>query len=261
MTGRRRAFPFEGSDSDYIRFLESSLFSLLSQRRPPGSPDVRHILGEDVNRAAEIPMSTCSPSEPLSQQPRLEIIPYRHGEKRNYLKERPRWQKQLDEFRRGIPGITQWQKLRKESAYMTSTQNKLVIDALLETPSWVELNKPTLAPTVLTICTPKYGSWIRNSYSYARGTADLQLQTRLAIKIGYFRELMVVSTCVVMEKAGVALKDIDAIMAACVRSTGSSNMLDYRRGAVWANKCISELSEKGWGNLSSEVFLLCESTC
>jgi hypothetical protein len=81
-----------------------------------------------------------------------------------------------------------------------------------------------------------------------------------AAKLAQFQELVFVSMYNVFLHLGYSIISIYQAIYTCFGPRSSKSFDRLLRGAIWANKCISFLFDKGWQYLSTENFLLCKTS-
>jgi hypothetical protein len=93
---------------------------------------------------------------------------------------------------------------------------------------------------------------------YAKVVKSSEVAARLSVQKVAFRELIFVSSCVVLLDNGVPEKKINEIMRVGISSSASWKTLKaLRRGALWVNQLIDKLSKSGWGYSALMLFTLC----
>ncbi|KAK2763714.1 hypothetical protein FQN54_009330 [Arachnomyces sp. PD_36] len=205
---KKRLLPFKGSDARYIKYLES-LVSI---------------------------SSSCE-----SGQQEAQFLLWKPGEE---LDERlPQWELQLKQLINDIPDITKWAEQREKYGFNTIEDNHKATSLLLgKTNGIKQTEAETTSPD---FSCSRFSTWVTDSYTYARRTADLEKESKLSMTVARFRRIIVTSNCEVMWQMGVEADNVDHIMKEIVSDTGYSNLKAHRRGARWINACIPELSAAG----------------
>lgn len=254
MTTAHRRFSFQGSDAQYIDFLEQRLLSLVET-------NVVHVQPDSHSTSHGRQPNTRRPSLQNSEQTNeLSIISYNPKSATKNLTKLPRSQKHIDNLLNTIPDATVWTQWRKDNGFHTAEQNRYVILSLTSTQA-VELDRLSRLPSAIAdIDIPeRVGEWVRTSYAYASQNLTLEEKGKIAAKLSAFRQIILVSTCVVMLSVGISVRVVDSILRTCVKATEPRQLERYRHAACWVNKCIQHLSAEGWGHRSTEIFFLSQS--
>ena len=230
---KKRRFPFNGSNTEYIKYLENRLTAAIGSGSLP-QPFQFH----DTGQQSDEQISSSYVSDPKQQTP---FIIWEPDEESSEPLER--WKLQLKQLIKDIPVITKWAEQREKYGLNTIQDNQRVIDLLLGKPDGTKKTKIETVPFIPT--SSSITTWVANSYTYACQTANLEKKSQLDLTIARFRRIIVASGCDIMWKMGVLVDDIDRIMKASVSDTGYRNLEAHRRGARWINKCIPELSTNG----------------
>jgi hypothetical protein len=148
-----------------------------------------------------------------------------------------------------------WNAARTKFELDTVVQNNRAIGmltsdpVLTDTPSegWQELQKTINSPA----------SGIVRAKAYDSQTVLLAGTAKQHKLLSAFREVVLVSWICVQVKAGdaTAVEADNAMMDMMFGSTSSQHMRDFRRAAVWVNKCCSDLLGSPWAERCYEGFL------
>ena len=103
------------------------------------------------------------------------------------------------------------------------------------------------------------GNLVERAKSYARCTNAFCQDEGFATCVAHFREIVLISWCVVLIYNGVSKDVVDSTMQECISKTKKKNLHRLRTGITWANRSMARLSETEWGHRSTEIFLLCLS--
>ncbi|EAS30006.3 uncharacterized protein CIMG_08752 [Coccidioides immitis RS] len=270
MAARQRLFPFNGSNEQYIQYLEQFIVTHLPSPGPP-RPNSKPANCEscaDPHRGS-LKKRLHSTSERQAQTTELNFVIWKPKKQRVQPNATQQWRAQLDTFVRSIPKFGEWTSFRKDNHFYSIEENRSVLAIVLRN----KFDTSNSARAKVTSSTPpslpappgvESLPWEEASYRYAQETAtfDAQVKAEAASKakifgkIANFRHLIVATNCYIMYKTGVAKEKVIRIMRECVCDTGESNLEGYLRGARWVNGCITQLSKTQWGSRSAEVFFL-----
>ncbi|KAI9732515.1 MAG: hypothetical protein M1834_003850 [Cirrosporium novae-zelandiae] len=283
---RERHYEFSGSDAEYILFLESKLKEIhsflhlrgISQNdlfltpTPPLSLLPQTALHQPLRRDGPLMSSSdqLSPCPlPPSAYSRIE-----HNEAQSQLQlvvcdpsdtvcphnnEKPRWKQDIDKLLAEIPDMSDWISRRKEMMLVSAKDNRNAINFLLKK------SMPLIDMSGLlndqSKETPKDPSkeiyMLEIANSYASFTRNTLAQGKLITRLGLFQALIFVSLCAVLAKIGISSKAVHSVMRVCITNSEDKYLRRLRRGSIWVNRCISELSKTYWSDRSSEIFLIC----
>jgi hypothetical protein len=242
----QRLYGFQGNDKEYIKFLESVILekSCLSPPVPSSALEL------DLSQTGESSVSSlrfvkCTPR--LTNHTRLQA--------RN--NESEKWKKQMDKFVRALPSEAGWHEARANSGINTPIRNKQAMKLILGHAGAAIFHEkfdatilPPMQPTdsrELVVRGCQYGAFI------SRCADDRNFAKRVVA----FQNLVFCSYCVVMMQAGVSKETTNDTMRRYTGRDLDDPTLDkYRLGAIWVNRCMATLLEKGWGHKSWEIFLL-----
>jgi hypothetical protein len=245
-----RLFDFQGTDSDYIKFLESKL---LEAKIIPSSST--H-LNPRRSKSTLAPLKESSKFQFVICKPKLNQIP-----RSPQPPTLPKWRKLLYDFIGSIPvGEEKWKAARCDAGIYTMKSNRQAIQLMLgrETesifPSQNQLSAqaPIIQPAdneqlISRAC--KYGKFIS---AFAGGG-------NFALRVAEYQKLIFTSYCIVLLKAGNTKETIYSMMREYINKNFDDKTLErYRSGALWVNQCIATLLRYGWGHRSWEIFLLRE---
>jgi hypothetical protein len=284
MFGNRRVDGFNGSDEEYIEYLENQvhlsrhqIHHLQSVIRPPtpaSSP-----LSASISQSVNLPNNTLvvtlgSNEERFVEQPtsngeiKWKEWKFIHAVTKEIAKEispiqKPHWLVELDAMLADIPYANLWTAKRTENQISGLVQNHSVLATLLggalvldnSPDSTVSINNSSPANTLSILHNRA------NAYGYA--TRNTQSKAQFTTTVSVFQELIFVSFCVVLEASGMPNDLVGSLMRWCFAANEQKSLERIRRGARWANRCIAKLCESGWGHRSAEIFLLCtiDFTC
>jgi hypothetical protein len=243
-----RLFNFQGSDAEYIQYLECQV---LEAQRLSGSFAPRHSEHSDQGPG---PLSTnAAPIHFIFWQPPGET--YHQHQKRFQV---PRWRKELDSFVLSLPRRDGWEAARREAGLHTAEQNQLAVRLMLgetfargvEASGSPITDVLSIRPTddrELVVRGCRYGQWMLVCIE----------QNNFTRRVVNFQKLIFTSYCAVLLHVGNAKDTVYAMMERYLGRIYDTKTLDYYRyGSLWANRCMASLLHQGWGARSWEVFLL-----
>jgi hypothetical protein len=276
MASQKRRFNFQGSDQEYIAYLESLLLDVRDAYRaplsqpyqpsrpspasppsPPFSPSLSptDVGDEVIDNFKGDDVSTNSLKLVWYQPPKDEAP---HCSKRGAKRKRPEpdWERVMDKMVSEI-AAKDWSSRRREVGLSTDTG---IIAAL----DWIIYGARSQGDTVATKTDPSVSLYrpsdavLHLMSAFATTTAALEVETTFTSQMFSFRVFVFVSLCCVAIHNGAKLEHINEIMRKCVSDSSEKNLTRLRKGALWVNRMMFELSEDGFGHSAYEVFVLCK---
>ncbi|KAJ5389782.1 uncharacterized protein N7496_000850 [Penicillium cataractarum] len=250
--GKDRVFPFKGPDRAYIDYLERRLVTALSSLRldqgglsaPAPYASHAHNLSTGGYQFIE-----CNPQAAKQAQPDKPATP-------------ATWSKQFHNFLKALPTEAGWLEARRRAGVDTPVRNQNALKSILgnagvvifhgqyPSPGYQIPSLPSRLPTDSEML-------VVRGYQYGNFVSHCGQDRDFAETVATFQDLVFCSYCEVMIKAGVSLQVTNDTMRQYTGADKSDLTLErYRRGAVWANRCMAALFENGWGHRSWELFLL-----
>lgn len=258
----RRFFAFDGSDSDYIAFLESKVIESSKIIEAYGGPATISYQHAVYDTTAVPPTSsrysprTESGDDEGYESSGLQIIEYvppntdAATPKIHYSKQDTRWQKDLDKLILNIPCLGLWDQERAAMALPSEVVLRMVVnrDGLSENPSPLCVQRLPYQAIIISALN-----------EYCLFTKSAIRHAQIAKMVALFSELVFVSFCAVGLKTVDDAESVYAVMRNYISNAQTRHLDKLIRGAIWANNCISALHATDWGSRSLEVFLLGES--
>lgn len=93
--------------------------------------------------------------------------------------------------------------------------------------------------------------------TFATGTVALDCDKEFTTQIAYFRGFLYVSLCCVALHNGTDKDLVDQNMKLYITDASESHLVRLRNGALWVNKTMAEMA-KDIGDFAYELFVLCE---
>lgn len=266
----RRVDDFEGSNKEYVEYLETQV--LLARRQlesvrpptPPKSPVRQSVVSPENTSVAEPRTSHECPEAQTTPDGKINGTQFTfvaHAIPQTFVKEKasnetPGWHAELNVMLADIPLAALWKERRVRVEMSSSVQNHSVLTTLLGG----SLNFNSLADYATHIRSPTSDLEIllKHADVYGHATREAQKLAQFATTIGVFQELIFVSLCVVLEGSGTPKDSIDSLMRLCFKANERKSLERIRCGARWVNRCIINLSRGDWGVRSTEIFLLCK---
>ena len=217
-----RMFDFQGTDTEYIEFLESEL--LKASSTPP---------------LAERSESSC----------KLQFVKYQPDPSGPQLTP---WQRQLQSFISSIPrDEREWNQARYNAGISTMAKNRQAICFLMAKLPITSLNgiQPKIECHKADV--------IDRGFQYGQYVLACADQSQFVQRVVRFQSLVFVSYCSVLIYLGHCKERVYDMMRGCINSnTTDANLDTYRSGCIWVNQCMARLLKNGWGHKSWEIFLL-----
>ncbi|KAL2065268.1 hypothetical protein VTL71DRAFT_2937 [Oculimacula yallundae] len=171
-----------------------------------------------------------------------------------------RWRQIIDKLTTGWDEPNSWANRRADIGLKSVERNHIALTILLELKSAESEGQETEAMTgIMPGLQPNEmvtGKLVTVARQYALGTKSFERHNGFAVQLHSFRELVLVSLCVVIEHEGIPIETINDLMRICLSSSGAANLYRLRRGALWVNRVIAGLIRKGWQHGATEFFLL-----
>ncbi|KAL4787083.1 hypothetical protein BJX76DRAFT_40684 [Aspergillus varians] len=239
-----RLWNFQGSDAEYIRYLECKVLEAQHPSRSSAQWELDQGPPPDSTHHSPIHFIIWQPQNEASL-----------GRKRYQA---PRWKKELDSFVSSLPRHDGWEAARRDAGLYTTEQNRRAVHLLLGQTSTRGLGPSCLLITEVLSIHPtddrelvirgcRYGQWIT-------ACAEENNFTRRVVN---FQKLIFTSYCAVLLHLGNAKDTVRAMMEQYLGRRYDAKTLDYYRyGSLWANRCMASLLQQGWGPWSWELFLL-----
>ncbi|KAI2791698.1 hypothetical protein POX_c04567 [Penicillium oxalicum] len=246
MESTDRLFPFKGSDSEYIKYLESMLLEV----RPSGHPSSR----PSSHQIALTPRSGQSNFVNLSQN----SFPPKStkGKISKPSQKVPQWELELRRFLSSVPSARNWTKARETTGFATVDRNRLAIQILLGRPassvpsfSFQDSDTPLLLPT-------DEEDLINRGCEYGRFVVRSVDDGKFAVRVSKYQQLIFVCYCTVLIHVGNSKETVNWMMRRFISDTDDKNLERHRSGCLWVNRCIAGLLEQRWGYKSWELFIL-----
>ncbi|KAI1906551.1 hypothetical protein LOZ65_006852 [Ophidiomyces ophidiicola] len=154
--------------------------------------------------------------------------------------------REFNEFLSAIPATKDWKNIQpispEELKFLLSETIKL------DDSDRLMLND---SPTAISF---DLRLWDKRSYQYVVYTSQA-IKTHSAIgSILQFRIIISVLMFNVMLETGVSVNLVNAMMRNLIANCTAQGLQRYRSAAKKVNRCILNLSNKGWGNRSAEIF-------
>lgn len=171
--------------------------------------------------------------------------------------EKPLLEEALNEFLGDIPVASLWPTKRAELHLSEVRMNHLAVVILLGGPRIFGPPKERLNPLI-----PSLSSNItfKSLNAYAHKTKVSLEAAKSAAKLARCQELVFISMCNVFLHLGYSITLIHQAICACFGPRHPKSFDRLLRGALWANRCIALLFDKGWDHRSTEDFLLCKTS-
>ena len=248
MISRRRINDFQGTDSEYIAYLESIVRQAIPVRSPP-SPPRSVVRYEAVN-------DSDGDEAPLNS---LKFIPYEPetneddppSAKRQRIQQR--WEREMNDMLHHL-SVPDWSSEREGVGLSSSDEVLAAFDIIIGTKSRTELAACDTDLSV--VCYNPSNAVLQLLETFGSATAALKVRKTFAKQIYLFHEFVFVSTCCVALHHGADLGKVDEIMQRYISDSGGRNLDRLRSGALWANRMMSALAADGFGHMAYELFVV-----
>ena len=248
MNRRRRIDNFQGTDIEYIGYLESKVAQLSNLRPAPDSPPSPTPSHEGVNEESDNDAAVTFIEFDPSTLPRL-------AKRRRTTS--LRWRIEMGEMLREISDMRDW-SLKRASVGLSSSSDLLsAFDMIIHGTVVPRGPAPEPGADFCLVSHEPDSPTLRLLSSYAKATATLRIGKTFMSQIVGFRVLVFVSICCVSLYHGVEKSLIDQVMRECISDSDDKNLDRLRSGALWVNRMMATLAPT-LHHRASELFVLCE---
>ncbi|KAE8146284.1 hypothetical protein BDV25DRAFT_143843 [Aspergillus avenaceus] len=224
-----RLFDFQGSDSDYIKFLELKVLE-----------------AEGASLSANLSTNTWPSALSSAQQP------YEF----QFVIVKP---KQLNDFIASVPSEENWVAAKHDAGIYTAQRNARAIKLMLgETTEAISPSQQGyIHPETPSIPLSDNGDSILRAHKYGAFIFTCADEGKFASRVTEYQKLIFISYCTVLIYTKNSKETVYSMMRKYINKDSDDKTLDYYRyGALWANRCIASLLYNGLGHRSWEIFLL-----
>ncbi|KAL4745845.1 hypothetical protein BDW72DRAFT_45688 [Aspergillus terricola var. indicus] len=248
----RRRIPFEGNDAQYVSYLEDIILgSQLHRGQGAFQPQTVTAGRSDYvgfERSCTPPASEEDSNDESSQT--LQIIECKPGEFKEPPKKQARHldkrvQQELDTFIAQVPDITDFDSTMEK---LGLGDNQTIVSGLingLDMSSHDAINS-------LGSCSEALHT-LREYALFTKKCNDITKRLRC---LAQFQGIVFISLCDVVLGIGEARDRVYEAMQIHISNSHEQHLHKIIAGARWVNRCVVELSTKGWGSRSSEIFLI-----
>ncbi|KAJ5549935.1 hypothetical protein N7461_004633 [Penicillium sp. DV-2018c] len=247
MEAPKRVFPFEGSDEEYINYLESML--LEAQIRLQTSSRPSH-------------QSRQSPTNPRSGQRHFINLSDRSFIKvpnqRRFVQQprTPQWEREFNKFLSSIPNAQKWSEAREATGFASVEKNRLAIQLLLGRPASSEASVDAHHREIPSLRPADDQDMIVRGCDYGRFVIRCEDDGKFAVRVAKYQQLVFVCYCTVLIHVGNSKDTVNWMMRQFISDSDDKNLERYRSGCLWVNRCIADLLKHRWGYKSWEIFML-----
>ncbi|OBT59274.1 hypothetical protein VE04_00369 [Pseudogymnoascus sp. 24MN13] len=284
MTSRTRIDQFDGTDSEYIAYLESKVLQLSIIRCPPPPHSKAHQLTTNhspppspPSEVRELTTNRSSPSLSRSEVrdeaidgsdgdevlfDTLEIILYNpsqdssHNPAKKRQRIQTRWEHEMDGMLSDIPKSKDWSPKRESVGLASSAKILVALDVIIHGRG-PQMDLNTGQTDLSVVCYDRSNAILQLLNTFAITTAALQIETTFTRQTYRFRVFVFVSLCCVALHHGVEKRFVEEAMQKCVSDSCGKNLTRLRNGALWVNRMMSTLAADGLGHRAYELFVLC----
>lgn len=281
MSTRKRKFDFNGSDTEYITFLESALSEKLNEpaslipnplHTSPSTPEPESLYSSHADTSPT--SQTSYPATPRSttesdKGPHNCMRIFHYDPIRNCDREEapripsleikrtnePQGLKELRGFVEEMSNNSLWSRKRERLNLSKPSTNRFIIETLCGRLYLKQHTEPKSYPDQL----PEgKEALISRGCDYGALMYGNKMEAELMLHIVKYQKLIFVSLCVVMADTGTPLDTVDWMMRNFLSDSKPENLRRLRYGCVWVNRCLSSMLQSFWGFRSWEAFLLCQ---
>jgi hypothetical protein len=268
----RRIFSFQGSDEEYMSYLERELLKSIRgiTQRPNTPPSSVSTRDEELRILYYDPYTQKDRQDPvycdihntlrgdhLQGSTRADGI---SGGVSPSLA--PQGLRELRSFLRhvGTGTITSWEDRKREMSISSPSENRLAIQMLRgQAPGSFAYDQEFNSKSP-TISHADNKELVRKGCNYGALGRLGEANGNMILLVAKFHQLIFVSYCSVMLHVGNSKETVDWMLRTYVSDLKPESLKRLRLGSIWVNRCVSELLKNGWGFRSWELFLLCMIT-
>ncbi|KAB8213783.1 hypothetical protein BDV33DRAFT_209890 [Aspergillus novoparasiticus] len=266
----RRAFPFHGSDEEYVSYLEAELLKALKPETQQSSTTRLPICDELKVLYYDPYTSKDSEEPPNYENCKGEIsAPYARN---NFNRDTSdvdnavgaahdpstasQERRELDSFLRKIKSAMSWEK-KKKSVRLCSPENNRFVMQILCGKAWGTLRHGEDRQRDLPSLSDKDNrELVRRGCDYGELGKLSSVNGEMILLAAKFQQLVFVSYCSVLLHIGTSKDTVDWMLRRYVADVTPGSLKRIRLGSTWVNRCIAKLLTNGWGFRSWELFLL-----
>lgn len=231
-----RAFAFNGTDSQYIQFLERLLLQ---------NPDTLPTLSSPRRTESRDPLT---PSPSPSHEVEFTFV---QEDPSQTISTEAQWVGKMKRLIEKTPPASEWWEQLVRRGIDSVETNHTIITCLLHGSGPVSSmdmsTKDTYSSFRMTILLQRVSHY----------AAIIRQCSSLVARIQCLQKFVFVCLCIVLEFEGVAKGDVHQLMILVI-TAGSPDYLDRTlKGVKWMNMLIDELTTCGWGNRASELLMIC----
>lgn len=247
-----RIHDFQGTDHEYITYLESLVLQATANCSPPSPArsDVRDETNDNSYSSPENPIVFVPYQPQLSEQDQYFIRPTKRKRKER------RWERLMDEMISEMAAEDLWSRRRTIGL---SSQAGILVALDITIHGAKSRTDPISSDADLSMTSYRSSNPVLLLLdAFATTTAALKVQEAFTTQMFFFRVFVFVSLCCVALHNGADQKLVDKIMQKCVSNSCEKNLSRLRNGALWVNRMIVELAADGLDYLAYELFVLCK---
>ena len=288
-----RGYAFEGTDKQYIKFLESRLRQCSCQQAVLQLSPSCQTIPQSSSFHQATPQSSSSRNvtrSSLSRKatqsfPDLRWHPYAHDKKPS--QPAPRHEKELNELIKSIQkfiddigkvpeterGYFEHEARRQNdltlsvlisgsreaAASLFCTGNHGDIRSAVSTPETVDVAVSVELRNIAEPVNPEAEQKFKRLSGYSQGTRWISASGEQQTYIAQFTDLVYAAYCQVMAYHQLSVDKVDALMKDRFGSLTPQYFYRFRLAAVWVARITTDLKQAGWCNRLSEAFLKCKT--
>ena len=265
---------FDGSASDYIRYLENIVRSF---REPHPSCPIcaphRRTHHEPYQNTPSEPRREATPEQPkeyspsLKRSPSIEIIEFDPKQELNEQPARsnkdrrisvPSWKERALLLIEETPAASAWTKKLKEIGIYDAMCSGKAVSSLL---NWEFDSRPSTGTPVDPPTTQSQDSSpLVFAERYARISMQNEVAASVAMALANYQKFLVLSSCAVLVGTNTPAEDVYRIVRICMGNDASDKHCQrILRGCKFVNALLDRLYMGGWGLRAYELLLICKS--
>lgn len=267
----RRAFPFHGSDEEYVSYLEAELLKALKPETQQSST-TRSPICEELKVLYYDPYTSKDSEEPPNYENCKGEMSASYA-RANFSRDAldvdkavgaahdpsiaSQERRELDSFLRQIKSAISWEKKKKLVRLSSPENNRFVMQILCGKAWGTYKHGEDRQRDLLSLSDKDHCELVRRGCDYGELGKLSRVNGEMILLAAKFQQLVFVSYCSVLLHIGISKDTVDWMLRRYVADVTAGSLKRIRLGSTWVNRCIAKLLTNGWGFRSWELFLLC----
>ena len=170
----------------------------------------------------------------------------------------PAWKKFAQQLVRLTPTADEWAQRLTNLEVLENTHNGRILSMLLHGTSEMPAIRET--DSAISALLQDESLPTRNVLAYATNAMRNDVSASLMVTLANFQKFLVLSSCAVLHNAGTSKETASMIAKVCLGNVSDDHCWNMIKTAVYLNQMIDVLSVNGWYKRASELVLICMSS-